>query len=215
MPTKKCRGRRESTDRLRRTWFRNTLHLAQSQNKDVDKAKFGNRMLAGRTANTQKLCQKKILCRLHEAMYIRVWASHEQYQGDPEKLINVLSFPTDAIVHCFSGKCGSTCDSQSFVWRGLPENCWPKEYLPPYALSTTDSVEIPLTGMKQTPKSPKLSRGVIQSPTQRVKHASPTLNRIYFSAVHRMNHDQGTSKGNFRKQTFDEDVIPISVAKAF
>lgn len=66
-------------------------------------------------------------------MYIRVWASHEQYQEDLEKLINVLSLATDAIVHCFSGKCGSTCDSQSFVCRGLLENCWPKEYLPPHA----------------------------------------------------------------------------------
>lgn len=31
---------------------------------------------------------------------------------------------------CYRCHC---CDSQSFVCRGLPENCWPKEYLPPHA----------------------------------------------------------------------------------
>lgn len=74
----------------------------------------------------------------------RYKAEYEQaikkYQGDTEKLVNVLSHATDAIVNCYSGKCGSTYASHSLVYRGLPENCSPKEYLPPHAkkLQPTD-----------------------------------------------------------------------------
>lgn len=113
--------------------LRDTRYLAQSQKKAVDDAKLSDKMVPGRTANDRNSTNRKFSVDFLKRCTAEYEQAIKKYQGDTEKLVNVISHAPDAIVNCYSGKCGITCASHSLGCRGLPENCWQKEYLPPHA----------------------------------------------------------------------------------
>lgn len=190
--------------------LRDTRHLAQSQKKAVDNAKFSDRMFPGRTANDRNSTKRKFSVDFMKRCTAEYEQAIKKHQGDTEKLVNVLSHATDAIVNCYSGKCGSTCASHSLVCRGLPENCWPKEYLPPHArkLQPTEEDQDTLRHLvnyrfsrntltstrygTNTQKSEAVHRGYSKSNPKSVT-CSASFEPQIFSAVHRMNHGPGTS----------------------
>lgn len=190
--------------------LRDTRHLAQSQKKAVDNAKFSDRMFPGRTANDRNSTKRKFSVDFMKRCTAEYEQAIKKHQGDTEKLVNVLSHALDAIVNCYSGKCGSTCASHSLVCRGLPENCWPKEYLPPHArkLQPTEEDQDTLRHLvnyrfsrntltstrygTNTQKSEAVHMGYSKSNPKSVT-CSASFEPQIFSAVHRMNHGPGTS----------------------
>lgn len=130
--------------------------------------------------------------------------------GDTEKLVNALSYATDSIVDCYAGRCGRTCADHSFVCKGHPEKCWPKEYLPPHArtLHPTKEDEDTIRGLisyrfnrntltttryeTNTQKSEALHRGYSKSNPKNIT-CSANFGPKIFSAVHRLNHGPGKS----------------------
>ena len=117
--------------------LRDTRHLAQSQKKAADNAKFSAQMFPGRTAADRQSTKRKFSVDFTK----RCTAEYDQaiwkHRGNAEKLINTLSFATDAIIDCYSGRCGTTCQQHSMVCSGVPGKQWPR--VPPTGKQNTTS----------------------------------------------------------------------------
>ena len=88
-------------------------------------------MFPGRTAADRQATKRKFSVDFMKRCTAEYDQAIKKYRGDTEKLVNTLSFATDAIIDCYSGRCGHTCAQHSLVCSGAPEQCCPKEYLPP------------------------------------------------------------------------------------
>ena len=88
-------------------------------------------MFPGRTAADRQATKRKFSVDFMKRCTAEYDQAIKKYRGDTEKLVNTLSFAIDAIIDCYSGICGRTYAQHSLVCSGAPENCWPKEYLPP------------------------------------------------------------------------------------
>lgn len=190
--------------------LRDTRHLAQSQKKAADNAKFSQNMFPGRTATERQATKRKFSVDLMKRCTAEYDIAQKIFCGDSEKLIHTLSFATDAIVECYSGRCGGTCTEHSLVCSGLPTDCWPKEYLPPNSRTLNPTLEDEETIRRlvdfrfsrstitttrygtNTQKSEALHRGYSKSNPKNVTCAVSFEPQIY-SAIHRMNHGPGKS----------------------
>ena len=190
--------------------LRDTRHLAQSQKKAVDNAKFSEQMFPGRTAAQRLAIQRKFSVDFMKRCTAEYDTAVKKYRGDTEKLVNTLSYTADAIVLCYSGRCGETCAEHSLVCGGTPERHWAKDYLPTHArtLNPTDNDEetlrrlinirfgrSALTGTRygtNTQKSEGLHRGYSKSNPKNVT-CSRNFEPQIFSSIHRMNHGPGQS----------------------
>lgn len=190
--------------------LRDTRHLAQSQKKAIDNAKFSERMFPGRTATDRQGTKRKFSIDLMKRCSAEYDLAIKKHCGDTEKLVNALSYATDSIVDCYAGRCGRTCADHSFVCKGHPEKCWPKEYLPPHArtLHPTKEDEDTIRGLvsyrfnrntltttrygTNTQKSEALHRGYSKSNPKNIT-CSANFGPKIFSAVHRLNHGPGES----------------------
>ena len=133
-----------------------------------------------------------------------------KYREDTEKLANTLSFATDVIIDCYSGRCGRTCAYHSLVCNGAPEKCCPKEYLP-HQSRTLHPTEDDYDDLRQlinfrfsralltstrygtnTQKSEATHRGYSKSYPRNVTCARNFQPQI-FSAIHHRNHGPGKS----------------------
>ena len=101
--------------------LRDTRHLAQSQKKAVDNAKFSEEMFPGRTAAQRLAIQRKFSVDFMKRCTAEYDTAVKKYRGDTEKLVNTLSYTADAIVLCYSGRCGETCAEHSLVCGGTLE----------------------------------------------------------------------------------------------
>jgi hypothetical protein len=116
--------------------LRDTRHLAQSQKKAADSAKFSESMFPGWTAAQRLAIQIKFSVEFMKRCTAEYDTAVKKYRGDTEKLVNTLRYTADAIVQCYSGWCGKTCAEHSLVCGGTPERHWAKE-LPPHPCQNT------------------------------------------------------------------------------
>ena len=190
--------------------LRDTRHLAQSQKKAADNAKFSAQMFPGRTAADRQSTKRKFSVDFMKRCPAEYDQAIWKHRGNAEKLINTLSFATDAIIDCYSGRCGTTCQQHSMVCGGVPGKQWPKEYLPPEGrtLHPTEGDEevlrqlvnfrfsrATLTSTRygtNTQKSEAIHRGYSKSNPKNVTCARNFQPQI-FSAIHRLNHGPGKS----------------------
>ena len=190
--------------------LRDTRHLAQSQKKAVDNAKFSEGMFPGRTAAQRQAIKRKFSVDFMKRCTAEYDVAVKKFRGDTEKLVNSLSYAADAIVQCYSGRCGKTCEEHSLVCGGKPEKHWAKDHLPTYArtLNLTEDDEdtlrqlinfrfsrTTLTGTRygtNTQKSEGLHRGYSKSNPKNVT-CSRNFEPQIFSSIHRMNHGPGKS----------------------
>ena len=96
-----------------------TLHLAQSQKKAADNAKFSVQMFPSRTAADRQATKRKF-----SVDFMRCTAEYNQairkYRSDTEKLVYTLSFATDAINDCLSGtSCDADVPVHSIPWYAV------------------------------------------------------------------------------------------------
>lgn len=190
--------------------LRDTRHLAQSQKKAVDNAKFSEEMFPGRTAAQKLAVKRKFSVDFMKRCTAEYDVAVKKFRGDAGKLVNTLSYATDAIIHCYSGRCGKTCAEHSLVCGGTPERHWAKDYLPTHArtLNPTDDDEETLRQLinfrfsrttliatrygTNTQKSEGLHRGYSKSNPKNVT-CSRNFEPQIFSSIHRMNHGPGKS----------------------
>ena len=191
--------------------LRDTRHLAQSQKKAIDAAKFSDTMFPGRTASQRLSVKRKFSVDLMKRCSAEYDQAVKNFRGNTERLVNCLSFATDAIIECYASKCGETCAKHSLVCKGLePDQCWPKEYLPPNArkLQLTEDDEHTLRRLidyrfnrkmlfstrfgTNTQKCEAMHRGFSKSNPKNVT-CSANFSPKIFSAIHRMNHGPGKS----------------------
>ena len=99
---------------------RDTRHLAQSQKKAADNAKFSVQMFPDRTAANRQATKRKFSVDFMKRCTAEYDQAIRKYRSDTEKLVNTLSFATDAIIDCYSGRCGRTCAQHSLVCSGAP-----------------------------------------------------------------------------------------------
>ena len=84
---------------------RDTRYLAQSHKKAADNAKFSAQMFSGRIAADRQSTKRKFSVDFMKRCTAEYDQAIRKHRGDAEKLINTLSFITDAIVDCYSGRC--------------------------------------------------------------------------------------------------------------
>ena len=77
-----------------------TRHLAQSQKKAADNAKFSVHMFPGTTAADRHATKRKFSLDFMKRCTAEYDQAIKKYRGDTEKLVNILSFATDAINDC-------------------------------------------------------------------------------------------------------------------
>nr|XP_022288482.1 uncharacterized protein LOC111100689 [Crassostrea virginica] len=93
--------------------LRDIRHLAQSQKKAADNAKFSIQMFPGRTAADSQATKRKFSVDFMKRCTAEYNQAIRSYQGDIEKLVNTLSFVIDTIIDCYSGRWGRTCAQHS------------------------------------------------------------------------------------------------------
>ena len=71
--------------------LRDTRHLAQSQKKAVDNAKFSEEMFLGWTAAQRLAIQRKFSVDFMKRCNAEYDTAVKKYRGDTEKLVNTLS----------------------------------------------------------------------------------------------------------------------------
>jgi hypothetical protein len=82
--------------------LRDTPHLAQSQ-KAVDNATLSEETFPGRTSAQRLAIQRKFSVDFMKRCTAEYDTAVKKYGGDTEKLINTLSYTTDAILQCYWG----------------------------------------------------------------------------------------------------------------
>ena len=98
--------------------LRDPRHLAQSQKRVVDNAKFSAQMFPSRTAADRQDTKRKFSVDFIKRGTAEYDHAIRSYRGDTEKLVNTLSFATDAIIDCYSGRCGRI-PAHSIPWYAV------------------------------------------------------------------------------------------------
>lgn len=105
-------------------------HLSRSQRRSIVKMKFTTKVFPGRTKTDRIHYQKRFAIDLAKRCTAEHKVVSRMYKGDEVKLRSALDKTPLAIIDCYSGKCGETCQKYSYVCKGTASNHWERQYIP-------------------------------------------------------------------------------------
>jgi hypothetical protein len=110
--------------------LRDPGHLSKTLIRTVEKSNFSASMFPGRTRAAQLDIKRKFGKNLKRRCTAEFNQAHSHWAGDLNRVINSLSYATDAMVSCYGGNCGTLCKKYSFACSGgKSKGLWDKSYL--------------------------------------------------------------------------------------
>ena len=172
---------------------RDTRYLAQSHKKAADNAKFSAQMFSGRIAADRQSTKRKFSVDFMKRCTAEYDQAIRKHRGNAEKLINTLSFATDAIIDCYSGSVAPPvnnipwCAVVFLESSGLKSTSHPRaeHYIPQRVTrkscvnwSTSDSAVQPLPppGTGQIPRNQRPYTEAIPNQIQKMLPVPGTFN---------------------------------------
>jgi len=97
--------------------YRDTRHMGLSLKKQIEGAKFSDKVFPGRTKADRQSVHKRFAADLTKRCNAEFKACHKSVKGKLPHLKNRLTYIMDAIINCYSGKC-QLCRIHSFACFG-------------------------------------------------------------------------------------------------
>ena len=203
-------------------------HLARAQRRKIIKTNFTQQVFPGRTRAAQNSFQRRFAIDLSKRCAAEHKHAAQKLKGNSTKLQDALKHTPSAIMDCYSGNCGESCQKHSFVCKGTPQNHWRREFIPGGALINVDNSSDKIK-MKElislrlgdaileqtkynttTQKTEAVHKGYRKSDPKGITFSTNFHNRT-MSAVSRLN--DGVGKSTLRKlETVGAPVTPGSRA---
>ena len=122
--SKAVKGIQTAQGRYRVQHLQDTQHLSKSLSTAVSNFNFSKEMMPRSTKAMQARTQKQLAYDLRQRVHGEFEQAYRKFNGDLEAMNSHFSQCVDAIIACYSGRCGKPCSQHSLVCAGLQSKRW-------------------------------------------------------------------------------------------